>query len=59
MWAFQGKLYVGKAVEALEVAMNWKDRNHTVWTDNFKIEGGVGSAMVWWERAHTLPPWSG
>ena len=47
MRALQGKVYVGEEAEALEVADNWKNREHTVWTDGPRTEGGgVGAAVV-------------
>ena len=49
----------GKEAEALEIAKGWRDRVHTAWMDGSRIErGGVGVAAVWWQRAHTSPPWS-
>ena len=36
---FRGKVYVGRELEVLEVAISWRDRDHTVWVDGSGIEG--------------------
>ena len=46
MRSFQGKVYAGKDVEALEAASNWKDRGRTVWMDESGVEGGGVEAAV-------------
>lgn len=33
--SFRGKVYVGKEMEAMEVAVGWGEREHTVWADGF------------------------
>ena len=54
----QGRAFVGEEGEALVFAEGWKDRDHTVWIDGSRIEGGgVGAAVAWMQRAHRQKPW--
>lgn len=57
MRTFQRTAFVGKEAEALEFSAGWKDGDHTVWADWSRVEGGVGAAVVWVQRAHTPQPW--
>ena len=55
---FRSSVFIWKNAEALEVAAGWRVAEQTIWTDGSGIEGrGVGSAVVWRQRAHTPPPW--
>ena len=43
---FQGKVFVDRKEEALEVARGWTERERTLWTDGSRLENGEAGAAV-------------
>ena len=50
---------VERKAQALQAAAGWRRRSETIQTDGSRIcDGKVGTAAMWWEEAHTQPPWT-